>query len=264
MPSAVSPASTSLDGGRPVAAVPETAPVRSFPALGGCHVAAAVTMVSAMPGSIWFFMTCFRSYGLQLPAGLRCCGPALPGAVAPRDLLRLSGSGPSAPIRRPGPLAVASAWYPGFGRLAGRPAGVGGDLPGVGFGVLDQPPVEGRIVAAGAADVRGVLEIPGCEQFRRHSRVATVPARVHRVQVCFGGSHLESSPVRGGWSGGRAGGQSHGGGVGLACLVQPADADLAAGVVALQGALDVRGRGDLVAADGGDLVAGLQASLGGG
>jgi hypothetical protein len=105
------------------------------------------------------------------------------------------------------------------------------------------------------------------EQFRRHSRVPAVPARVHRVQVRswrLGGSHLESSPVRGGWSGGRAGGQGHGGGVGVACLVQPADADLAAGVVALQGALDVRGRGDLVAADGGDLVAGLQAGPGGG
>jgi Homeodomain-like domain len=48
-------------------------PVRPFPGLGGCLVAAAITMISAMPGSIWFFMTRLLSYGRQLPAGLRCC-----------------------------------------------------------------------------------------------------------------------------------------------------------------------------------------------
>src|ERR1700730_774618 len=67
--------------------------------------------------------------------------------------------------------------------------------------------------------------------------------------------------VTGEASGRRAGAEDHGGGLGLAGLVGPADADLVARVVAGQHRLDVRGRRDGLARDRGDLVARHQACL---
>src|ERR1700730_3901149 len=71
------------------------------------------------------------------------------------------------------------------------------------------------------------------------------------------------SPVRGLLRGGAAD-QVQGAGVGLAGGVRPADRDRVAGVVLDQGVRDVLGRGDRLAADGGDRVARGQAGLGGG
>src|SRR5215468_2850747 len=59
----------------------------------------------------------------------------------------------------------------------------------------------------------------------------------------------------GGFSVGWAGGEGHRGGVGLAGLVRPADADLVAGVVLPQHRLDVRGGRDGVPGDRRDRVA---------
>src|ERR1043166_6451215 len=59
----------------------------------------------------------------------------------------------------------------------------------------------------------------------------------------------------GGFSVRRAGGEGHRGGVGLAGLVRPADADLVAGVVLREHRPDARGGRDGVTGDRGDLVA---------
>src|SRR6476619_4374687 len=61
----------------------------------------------------------------------------------------------------------------------------------------------------------------------------------------------------------RARGEGHRGGVGLAGLVRPADADLVAGVVVTQHRLDLRGGRDRGAGNRGDLVTRGQARLGG-
>src|SRR5947207_5048024 len=65
----------------------------------------------------------------------------------------------------------------------------------------------------------------------------------------------------GGFSVRRAGGEGHRGGVGLAGLVRPADADLVAGVVLREHRPDARGGRDGVTGDRGDLVARGQAGL---